>query len=76
MTSPTCALCKHFHKIEPQHIYGQCHRYPPTPDFSFSIRPGHYGEGGEGTISRRAAPIYPNVHATEDWCGEFDVGSR
>ncbi|MGB0507104.1 MAG: hypothetical protein ACPGGK_12990 [Pikeienuella sp.] len=67
----TCKTCKHFFKHEPGHIYGDCRRFPPKPDFSFSIKPGRYGEGGEGTISRRASPIYPNTHETDDWCGEY-----
>lgn len=65
-----CGTCRYFHKHEPGHIYGGCHRFPPAPDFSFSIKPGRYGEGGEGTVSRRAKPIYPNVNEADDWCGE------
>lgn len=65
-----CKNCKWWYKAEEQYVYGECHRLPPTPDFDFSITPSKWGEGGSGTISRRAKPIYPNTHET-DWCGEF-----
>jgi hypothetical protein len=70
-----CKTCAHYHIAEAQYVYGDCRRYPPSPDFSFSIKPGKWGEGGEGTISRRANPIYPNVHETL-WCGEYKDNSN
>lgn len=65
-----CKDCDFWHKAEDHHIYGACHRMPPTPDFSFTIQPNKWGEGGSGTISRRADPIWPCTHE-DDWCGEY-----
>lgn len=64
-----CKDCKFWHIAEPQFVYGMCHRYPPQPDFSVSIKPNAYGNGGDATVSRRADPIHPNTHES-DWCGE------
>jgi len=65
----TCKDCRFWHKAEAQYIYGDCHRYPPQPDISVSMKPARYGEGGEVSMMRRAQPIYPNTHE-DDWCGE------
>lgn len=65
-----CKGCKFWKIDEPQYIYGMCHRYPPVPDLSMSMRPAKYGEGAELSMHRRAQPIYANTHET-DWCGEF-----
>jgi hypothetical protein len=67
-----CSKCSFWVIDEPHFTYGMCHRYPPKPDFSVSMKPARYGDGGEISINRRAAPIYPNTHE-KDWCGEFSL---
>ena len=66
-----CKGCRFWFKGEPQFVYGYCRRYPPQAGFTFNVKPGRWGEGGEATISRNpSATEYPNSHET-DWCGEF-----
>ena len=65
-----CKNCIFWTIDEQQYVYGMCHRYPPSPDLSVSMKPAVYGNGGEINIHRRADPVYPNTNEA-DWCGEF-----
>lgn len=66
-----CAKCKFSDIDQPQYTYGNCRRYPPVAGYTFSVKPGKWGEGGEATITRfPGRPEYPNVKL-DSWCGEF-----
>lgn len=66
----TCETCRFWRKDQPQYTYGFCKRYPPVAGFTFNVKPGKWGEGGEATVSRHAgATEFPNVNF-QDWCGE------
>jgi hypothetical protein len=67
-----CATCRFWHKLEPQHIFGDCHRQPPQFNFSaYFTEDGYYTPKRYKTeISRQRDGVWPNV-SQDEWCGEY-----
>jgi len=70
--SGQCSTCRFFRKIEPQHIFGDCHRQPPQFNFSaYFTEDGCSGQKRyKAEITRQRDGVWPNVREDE-WCGEF-----
>ena len=71
MNEQKCENCVFWRKLEPQHVYADCRRYPPQFSFSVDVRRDGYGRDVDKiTVSRFPNGQWPNVHQ-DDWCGEF-----
>ena len=66
-----CKTCRFFVIYEPQHVYGDCHRYPPQFGFHANFQEDGYDKKRYRIdIQRERGGVWPNISETE-WCGEF-----
>lgn len=69
MDRPTCKTCRWWDKAEPQFVYGDCRRLPPTTDFTATfVKDERFGRD-RVEVSRWRHGTWPNVNEN-DWCGE------
>jgi hypothetical protein len=71
--SAACAACRFFVLKEAGHTYGDCHRNPPSLEFTANFREEDgYGQrrAFRAEISQFRNGVWPNV-ALDQWCGEF-----
>lgn len=73
MSEQTCRGCAFFLLKEAQHSFGDCHRMPPSMEFSANFRPDNVWAERQKyrlEITHFRNGVWPNVSGDE-WCGEF-----